>query len=302
MKLRDTTEVWFSELEANWEECGFYWSSLGRRKDGRYYRCGDLPDGRHFGIGFVPAFGDPWGRESAIVIVGKDGDLQLDTPSWVEKWDSRLSAMALSPGGKCLVWLLADGKLGEWTQKKEGFTVWDGKSLNGRLGDRFVEDVKMHADGILEIQCKDGETAGYLCDANIVLEPWKTGWTPRREEWGNLIYALENGFLHTCPASLFVRICEDDYWGEYAGRGVKQVLFDEGLERIEGEILADNPALETVVIPASVRQVDRRAFGGCTGLKNLVIEGDLSRVKQWDKDAFEGCPCEEYYARIVWGA
>jgi hypothetical protein len=47
--------------------------------------------------------------------------------------------------------------------------------------------------------------------------------------------------------------------------------------------------------------VDWHAFSGCTGLKNLVIEGDLSRVKQWNEDAFEGCPCEEYYSRIVRG-
>ena len=40
----------------------------------------------------------------------------------------------------------------------------------------------------------------------------------------------------------------------------------------------------------TVRYVDWRAFGSCTNLKNLVIEGDLSRVTNWDKDAFEGCP------------
>ena len=60
MKLRDTVEVWFSELIDNREECDFHWYSGDRRKDSRYGRCGDLPDGRHFGASFVPAFGDPW--------------------------------------------------------------------------------------------------------------------------------------------------------------------------------------------------------------------------------------------------
>lgn len=303
MKLRDTVEVWFSELDDNWEVCDMYWFSWtsDQRKCEQYRRYGDLPDGRHFGAGFIPAFGDPWGRESAIVIVGEDGDLQLDTLSFIEKWGSFPTAMALSPSGRTLVWLTVDHQLGVWTQEKEGFTDWDGKSLNKRLGDRTIVDVKLHADGIMEIKFKGGETAGYLYDADVVLEPWKSGWTPAAGESGNLSYALNNGYLHTCPDSIYVRIGEDDYWGAYAGGGIKKVLFDNGLQRIEGEILADNPELETVVIPASVRYVDWHAFGGCTSLKNLVIEGDLSRVKQWNKDAFEGCPCEDYYDRIVLG-
>ena len=298
MKLRDTADVWFSELDDNWEECGFYWVSMDRRKDERYRRYGDLPDGRHFGAGFVPAFGDPWGRESAVLIVGEDGELQQDTPSWIEKRNSWPLAMASSPDGRCLVWLTADKQLGVWTRGKEGFTIWDGKNLTQRLDGRTILDVKMKGDGLLEIECRGGENAGYLYGADLLLAQWKGGWTPRARECRNLSFALKNGLLHTCPDWLFVRICEDDCWGEYAGCGVKKVLFDQGLERIEGEILSGNPDLETAVIPASVRQVDWHAFGGCTGLKNLVIEGNLSRVANWDKDAFEGCPCEEYYSRI----
>ncbi len=156
----------------------------------------------------------------------------------------------------------------------------------------------MNADGILDIRCKGGETVGYLSDADIVLYPWKNGWIPREEECHYLSSAFKKGYLKTYPASLFIMICEDDSWGEYAGCGVRQVGFASGLDRIEGEILADNPDLESVVIPATVRYVDWRAFGSCTNLKNLVIEGDLSRVANWEKDAFEGCPCEEYYARL----
>ena len=301
MKLRDTAEVWFSELEDNWEECDFFWFSRSLRNDDRYRRYGDLPDGSRFGTAFIPASGDPWEREAAIVIVGEDGELQRDTPSWTEEGNSSLIAMAGSPDGRCLAWITADSRLGVWNRGKEDFTDWDGKCLNERLGDRTISDVKLHADGILEIECRGEETAGYLCAADSMLEPWKNGWVPGKEECRKLSHALKNGLLRSCPDSLFVRICRDDGRGEYKGCGVKHVLLDEGLERIEGEILADNPDLETVVIPASVLFADRRAFGGCTGLKHLVIEGDLFRVKQWDKDAFEGCPCAEYYALLIQG-
>ncbi len=299
MKLSDTVGVWFSELENNWEECGFYWFSwLDRRKDAHYRRYGDLRDGRHFGAGYIPAFGDPWGRESAIVIVKETGELQYDTRSRIKEWDRWPKAMAVSPSGRSLVWLTDDNLLGVWTREKEDFKDWHGMILNERLDDRPVADAKMNADGILEIRCEGGETLGYHCDADVVLDPWENGWIPKEEECRQVSYAFKKGFLKTCPASLCVLICDGDEWGEYAGRGVRHAVFAPGLERIEGQILADNPELESIVIPATVRYVDWRAFGGCTNLKSLVIEGDLSRVASWDKEAFKGCPCEGYYARL----
>ena len=81
MALRDPIGVWFSELQDNWEECGFFYDVSmyqNDRHDEVYRRYGDLPDGRRFGAGFIPAFGDPWARESAIVIVGETGELLLD--------------------------------------------------------------------------------------------------------------------------------------------------------------------------------------------------------------------------------
>ena len=81
MALRDPIGVWFSELQDNWEECGFFYDVSmyqNYRHDEVYRRYGDLPDGRHFGAGFIPAFGDPWARESAVVIVGETGELLLD--------------------------------------------------------------------------------------------------------------------------------------------------------------------------------------------------------------------------------
>ena len=46
------------------------------------------------------------------------------------------------------------------------------------------------------------------------------------------------------------------------------------------------------------KQMESFAFGCCGSLKNLIIEGDLSRVAKWAEDAFDGCPCEKYYKQI----
>ncbi|MBQ6023837.1 MAG: leucine-rich repeat protein [Clostridia bacterium] len=90
---------------------------------------------------------------------------------------------------------------------------------------------------------------------------------------------------------------EDDE-GDYYSCGIRRVCFEPGLEVIKPEILADNPDLESVTIPASVKDVQTWAFGCCTNLKNLVIEGDLSRVANWAPDAFDACACEEQYLRL----
>lgn len=290
MALRDRIGVWFSELDNNWEECGFYWFSLDRRKDERYRRCGDLPDGRHFGVGFVPAFGDPWDRESAIVIVGETGELQLATPSWIKEWNRWPTAMAASPSGRSLVWLTEDYRLGVWNQEKEGFIDWDGESLNQRLDDCRVLDAVMGADGILELRMEDGRRMGYLCDADLVLVPWEDGWTPVKEEIWKLKESSDD-----LPDSLAVMIRKADEVFNYYNCGVTRVCFEPGLRRVKAGILGENPNLEAVAIPASVEQVESYAFGDCVNLRKLAIEGDLSRVADWAEDAFTGCPCEESY-------
>ncbi len=292
MELRDTIGVWFSELKDNWEECGFFRRSWFWRKKGRYRRFGDLPDGRHFGAGHVPASGGPWAREMAILTAGETGELQLAAPIGENNWPT---AVVSSPSGRSIVWLTEDKRLGAWHQKAEGSVSRGGSSLNERLDGLDVLDARMHSDGILELRLEGGIRRGYLCDADVVLEPWIDRWAPKPEECGRLSHALKEGSPDPVPGSLIVMIRKEDGRGEYAGCGVKQVEFEHGLERIEDEILADEPDLKSVVIPASVRHVGRHAFYNCTSLTNLMIEGDLSRVADWDEDAFEGCPCEGCY-------
>jgi hypothetical protein len=84
----------------------------------------------------------------------------------------------------------------------------------------------------------------------------------------------------------------------YNNCSVRRVCFEPGLEVIKRGILAMNYELETLVIPAFVKQVESFAFGCCENLKNLTIEGDLSRVANWAEDAFDGCGCEGYYKQL----
>ena len=79
---------------------------------------------------------------------------------------------------------------------------------------------------------------------------------------------------------------------------MRRVCFEPGLEIIRAGILAQNPGLESVTIPASVQQVETFAFGCCNQLKELVIEGDLTRVAGWAEDAFDSCACEEFYRQL----
>ena len=91
---------------------------------------------------------------------------------------------------------------------------------------------------------------------------------------------------------------ESDSWGEYDGCGVKRVFFNPGVERIEFEILANNPDLEKIVIPSYVEYVEWAAFQNCVNLRELVVNGDPARMAKWDAEAFKGCPCEEEYLRM----
>ena len=300
MALRDTIDIWFSLLKDNWEECDFFYDveqGQNTRHDEVYRRYGDLPDGRHFGVYVWPKT-QAWPPESVMMIVSETGEMQTNSgfdARWNVLGDDRWPlAAAASPSGKTIVWI-KDEKLWAWHEdRKEKCIVWDdGDTLTSRLEDRRVLDAIMRADGILEVYCEN-KIFGYLCDEDIVLVPWEDGWIPANER--------ENPWaeqpLEYWPDSFAVMIRkEDDGYGFYEC-GLRRVCFEQGLEVIKAGMLAGNPDLESVTIPASVKEVQTWAFGICTNLKNLVIEGDLSRVADWAADAFEACACEEYYLRL----
>ena len=295
MALRDPIGVWFSELTDNWERGDFYWvDPWGKRKDESYRHYGDLPDGRHFGAALAPAFGDPWARETAIQIVKTTGELDTETEAINERENWPL-AMVSSPSGGSLVWLTENHFLEKWCQDKEGFVPYDGGSLKARLDDMAVLDARMGADGILQIRLEDGRTMGYLCDADIILLPREDGWALMdKADLSQLKESCPGFRLDLLPVMIRQK---DDAW-DYYDCGVRRVCFEPGLEVIKNGILAQNPDIETVTIPASVKRVEAFAFGCCEKLKELVIKGDVSRVADWAEDTFVSCACEEFYKQL----
>ena len=309
-KLRSTTGIDFSWLKDNWEECDFRYNVSMDPDDWHYEvyrRYGDLPDGRHFGVYIWPK-SEAWPPESAMMIVGKTGEMQVNTiidDRWdvceADRWPL---AAAATPSGKSIVWL-KDGRIWvwreDWRRDKQDicFQPDDGEELTDRIEGIPVYDALMRDDGIL-VLFQEGKRYAYLCDADIVLTRYENFWIPASKAESpcrNDLFPDRNRVDHW-PDSFAVMIRKEDDEGDYYSCGIRRVCFEPGLEVIKPEILADNPDLESVTIPASVKEVQTWAFGCCTNLKNLVIEGDLSRVANWAPDAFDACACEEKYLRL----
>ena len=84
----------------------------------------------------------------------------------------------------------------------------------------------------------------------------------------------------------------------FSGYGIRDLELSQKLTVIGWEAFAENPMLEKITIPAAVMDVESGAFRECTGLRELVIEGDLSRIANWAEDVFNGCPCENFYLNL----
>ncbi|MBR0137339.1 MAG: leucine-rich repeat protein [Erysipelotrichaceae bacterium] len=295
--MKESAGIWFSELKDSWQERAFsYEKQQGKLIEATYRHYGDLPDGRHYGVNYFPP-SDPWPPSTYIQIINENGLSQHnaaaseDWRSWKYSWPE---AIAASENGKTIAWII-EGNLHVWRQKEGDFISDLDECLNQRLGDETVIDARFLPDGILEVKLESGSTAGYLCDGDTVVYPYEDGWITRKEETLNLAEAIRNGEMKSWPENVILLISESDGWGQFCGLGVRRVCFEDGIQRIEGEILAENPDLESLTIPASVQYVEVYAFRDCRNLNQLIIEGDLSRIAKWDRDAFEGCGCQEHY-------
>ena len=305
-KLLSTTGITFSYLKNNWEECDFHYNVSIDPDDWHYEvyrRYGDLPDGRHFGVYIWPK-SEAWPPESAMMIVSKTGKMQTNTimddrweASDADRWPM---AAAATPSGKSIVWL-KDGRIWVWREDKRDkcFLPDDGEELTDRIGGIPVYEALMRDDGIL-VLFQEGKRYAYLCDEDIVLVRHEDCWIPASKAespYRNDLYPDMN-CVDYWPDSFAVMIRREDDEYDYYSCGIRRVCFEPGLEVIKPGMLAGNEELESVTIPASVKEVRTWAFGACRNLKNLEIEGDLSRVANWAKDAFEGCACEEKYLRL----
>ena len=230
-----------------------------------------------------------------MMIVGTDGEMQVST-TIDNRWDVReidrwpLAAVA-SSSGKSIVWLK--------DKREKRFLSDDGESLTDRIEGISVYDALMRDDGIL-VLFQNGKKYAYLCDEDIVLVRHEDCWVPanRAESPVRNAEFPDINRVDYWPDEFAVMIRSDDDEYDYYSCGVRCVCFEPGLEVIKSGILADNPNLESVTIPASVKEVGVWAFGCCTNLKELVIEGNLSRIANWAQDAFDGCACEGKYLRL----
>ncbi len=305
-ELRPAMGIELSWLKYNWEECDFRYNvsmDPDDWHDAVYRRYGDLPDGRHFGVHIWPK-SEAFPPESAMMIVSKDGEMQVST-TIDDRWDARDAdrwplAAAATPSGKSIVWL-KDGRIWAWREDKreKRFLSDAGEELTDRIEGIHVYDAIMRDDGIL-VLFQEGKVYAYLCDEDIVLVRYKDCWIPASKEESPCRNAEfpDINRVDYWPDSFAVMVRSDDDEYDYYSCGVRRVCFEPGLEVIKSGMLADNPNLESVTIPASVKEVRAWAFGSCTNLKNLVIEGDLSRMANWAQDAFEGCACEGKYLRL----
>ncbi|MBR0050907.1 MAG: leucine-rich repeat protein [Firmicutes bacterium] len=294
----------FSWMEDNWEECDFRYNVSTDPDDWHdavYRRYGDLPDGRHFGVYIWPK-SEAFSPASVMMIVDKSGEMRTNTVI-KESWNTRASefwpmAAAATPSGKSIVWL-KDGRIWVWREDRRDkrFLPDDGEELTDRIEGIPVYDALMRDDGIL-VLFQEGKGYAYLCDEDIVLVRHEDCWIPASKAESPCRNEVFPSRVDDWPDEFAVMIRKEDDEGDYYSCGIRRVCFEPGLEIIKPEILADNPDLESVTIPASVKEVRTWAFGCCTNLKHLVIEGDLSRVANWAPDAFEGCACEKQYLRL----
>ena len=310
--LRRAKEVYpvigksFSWMKDNWEECDFRYNVSRKPDDWHdavYRRYGDLPDGSHFGAYIWPK-SEAFSPASVMMIVDKSGEMRTNTVI-KESWSTQDSvfwplAAAATPSGKSIVWL-KDGKIWVWREDKQGkrFLQDGGEELTDRIEGIPVYDALMRDDGIL-VLFQNGKVHAYLCDEDIVLVRYENCWVPasKKESPCRNDSFPEINRVDYWPDEFAVLIRKEDDEYDYFSCGVRRVCFESGLEVIKPGMLADNPDLESVTIPASVKEVQAWAFGSCTNLKKLVIEGDLSRVANWARDAFEDCACEDKYLRL----
>lgn len=77
----------------------------------------------------------------------------------------------------------------------------------------------------------------------------------------------------------------------------KRLLLPEELESVEEAALGALSGLTRMNLPESLTNLEPQY--GLTDLREVIIEGDLSRMENWCRDAFPESPCAEAY-RALW--
>lgn len=268
------------------------------RRELDFWRYGTLESGRSFGVLRSAVAVDPGYYEFEAALVGQDGVCRASTLLGKHYGQRLPDAMVALPGGSYLLWLLA-GALYCW----EGLIGMPAIRVNDRLpAGTAVEDAVLRENDILELVCTDNQRFGYVWAADALLEPLGEGWLAHAGEdccngWNTALQdcMAEERLLWGLDIDEGVTAVE---WLCFCECGLRELRLPESLERIGPEAFAENPELEWVTIPEGVGMVEANAFRGCTGLRQVRIEGPLDRVRLWDETAFAGCPWEETFRAL----
>lgn len=263
-----------------------------------FWRFGTLQNGQSFGVMRTVVAMDPGYYEYEAALVDGDGICRKSVLLGEHYGQQMPEVMVALPCQWHLMWLLG-----------RSLYCWD--TLDGRpakkLNDRLpkgtaVEDAVLRENGILELSCSEGLRFGYVYEADALLEPLGEGWLAHAGEdcctgW--------NAHLQDCMAEepLVWGLDIDEgveavEWYSFSECGLRDLRLPQSMERIGPEAFSENPDLERVTIPQNVNMVEANAFRGCTGLKEVRIEGSPDRVRLWDETAFADCPFEKTFLEL----
>ncbi|MDO5107910.1 MAG: hypothetical protein Q4D39_06510, partial [Coriobacteriaceae bacterium] len=269
-----------------------------------------LPDGSYFGVGEVRDIDECWYDDFFLV----DAEGRALAYAYDESYLGGIRSLVMpdavvaSPSGKSIVWL-AGGRLWTWLYNPErgGFASFEGHQVHVPEGSA-VSDARMNENGMVDVWCADGSRYEYASDADALLAPGKWGpllcTYPYSWDW----YASEcrtscDAYFKACAealpgvSGLLVCANEDSFEATELPDGFREVRFSADYDCV-WHLMFAGAKLERVVLPAGVSGVDQCAFAWNHALRELVIEGDTSRIAGWAADAFEGCPCEEEYLEL----
>ena len=269
---------------------------------GPWLRFGMFTDGVGFGAKEYPVPGDPWATGWEPAAVFPDGRIKRGA---AVPGRARPEVVVRSPSGGALIWW-AGGILAV-TDRISFNEGWAWEVLDERIPGRpAVADAVLQPDGLLCITLANGEKWACFPDAKALLRPAAGGWKifdypADLPGFAPDFEAMKAAGVIITELSLAPGTCSIEALQFSGFEDLRAADLPAGLAEVGDLAFDGDEKLESIRIPASVTSVGYRAFGGCAALKALEIMGDPTRIKTWDENAFDGCPCEGEYRRMRGG-
>ena len=299
MSLINAVGVPFSKLKENHEQASMRSGRSGHSQESRFECYGFLPGGERYGVAGMDVWFDPGYREHCAVLVKPDGECTGMTLLKEHYFSGVPDAMTASPTGHRILWKIG-GELYQWSGP--GLDRHAVRINNDMPEKTEVTDAVMRENGLLDMVCSDGVLRRYLCDADALLVQTGGSWAAycgadSCDGWNSSLQELmlEDPLVNRLVLREDVERVEPTVFSDC---GLREIRLPQSLKTIGLQAFANNPGIEKIVIPAGVTDVESGAFLDCTGLHELMIEGDPARTLLWAEDAFSGCSCEKEYLRI----